>query len=102
MSTTNTTKIDYVALVKAIVLSYIDKNKYRVFLFGSRACGNARKFSDIDVGIMGNEALSSIVQFEIEQAIDESIVPFKVDLVDFFNVDSTFKKEVFKKIEAWN
>ena len=90
-----------VELVKQIVLNHIDTNQYKVFLFGSRACGNAKKYSDIDVGILGNQKFSVIKKFDIENAIDESIVPYKVDLVDFFGVDNKFKSEALKKIVIW-
>ena len=90
-----------VELVKQIVLNHIDTNQYKVFLFGSRACGNAKKYSDIDVGILGNQKFSIIKKFDIEDAIDESIVPYKVDLVDFFGVDNKFKSEALKKIVIW-
>lgn len=90
-----------VELVKQIVLNHIDTNQYQVFLFGSRACGNAKKHSDIDVGILGNQKFSVIKKFDIEDAIDESIVPYKVDLVDFFSLDNKFKSEALKKIVIW-
>jgi predicted nucleotidyltransferase len=97
-----TTKINYVELTKQIVLQHILANQFKVFLFGSRVCGNAKKFSDIDVGILGNCKFSTLLRFQIEEDIDESLVPFKVDIVDFFNVDEKFKKEALKQIVEWN
>ncbi|MDP4207572.1 MAG: hypothetical protein Q8928_02035 [Bacteroidota bacterium] len=47
------TEIDNIALTRQIILKHID----RVFLFGSRACGNARHNSDIGVGIWGSERI---------------------------------------------
>lgn len=94
--------INYVELVKHIVLQHVDSTSFKVFLFGSRACGNSKKFSDIDVGILGNKPFSTITKFEIEQAIEDSIVPFKVDIIDFFNANSTFKTEALKQIVEWN
>ncbi len=97
----NTVKINYIDIVKQIVLQHIDTRQYKVFLFGSRACGNAKKFSDIDVGILGNQKFSVINKFEIEQAIDESIVPYKVDIIDFFNADNKFQTEALTHIIEW-
>ena len=91
----------YVEIVKQIVLQHIDSKEFKVFLFGSRACGNSKKFSDIDVGILGNKEVSAIKKFDIEQAIDDSIVPFKVDIVDFFYANSKFKTEALKQIIEW-
>ena len=75
---------------------------YKVFLFGSRACGNARHYSDIDIGVIGNAKLSSIIKAEIEMELEESIVPYKVDIVDFYAVSAEFKKYALEKIIQWN
>ncbi len=41
-------QIDYIDFTKKIVLRHLPKNEYKVFLFGSRAVGNAKPKSDID------------------------------------------------------
>jgi predicted nucleotidyltransferase len=93
---------DYLKITQQIILKHIDTKNYSVFLFGSRACGNAKSYSDIDIGISGNKALSSIIKANIENELDESIVPYKVDIVDFLRVSEDFKKYAFKKIVKWN
>ncbi len=95
-------KIDYLQLTQQIVLKHIDSKMYKVFLFGSRACGNAKHYSDIDIGVIGNTKLSSIIKSEIETELEESIVPFKVDIVDFYAVSAEFKKYALEKIIQWN
>ena len=77
-------------------------DNYSVFLFGSRAAGNAHPMSDIDVGLLGVANFPVILKGEIEDAIEESIVPFHVDLIDFNLVNLSFRKEVLKKIIVWN
>jgi len=94
--------INYLDLTREIVLNHIDCQRYNVFLFGSRAYGNAKPFSDIDVGVEGSEKLSSIIIAEIEEELEESIVPFKVDIVDFSRVSTTFKQQALKKIVKWS
>jgi len=37
----------------------------------------------------------------MEEVIEESIIPFKVDLVDFTFVDETFKKYALQKTIEW-
>lgn len=93
---------DYLSITREIVLKHIDSSHFRVFLFGSRACGNARSNSDIDVGFLGDKPLGSDIIAEIEFELDESIVPFQVDLVDFSRVDNNFRKMAMKKIVEWN
>ena len=92
---------NYLDITKNIVLQHIANNNFKVFLFGRRACGNEKKMSDIDIGILGNEKFPLQLKFKIQEAIEESIVPFKVDIIDFFNVDGNFKEEALKKIVEW-
>lgn len=90
--------INYLELTKQIILKHIDNNRY----FGSRAYSNARHYSDIDVGVVGKDALSSIILSNIESELDESIVPYKVEIVNFTRVSDTFNHYAIKKTVAWN
>ncbi|WP_017258033.1 nucleotidyltransferase domain-containing protein [Pedobacter arcticus] len=93
---------NYINIVKGIILKRVPLQKYSVFLFGSRATGNHHNLSDIDVGILGKEPLPIFIKGEIEEEIDESICPLKVDLIDFYQVSDEFKKYALEKIEIWN
>ncbi len=93
---------NYVDIVKELVLKKVPASEYSVFLFGSRAAGNAHQMSDIDVGFLGETDFPIMLKAEIEEAIDESIVPFKVDLVDFKQVGEAFRAEALKHIVIWN
>ena len=73
----------------------------RFFLFGSRAMGDYSKSSDIDIGVM-SENLDKKTIFKIKEIIDESFVPFKVDIIDFSKADENFKREALKRIVQWN
>jgi len=93
---------DYIDIVKQIVLKHIPKDNFAVFLFGSRAVGNDKPLSDIDVGILGLEPLPTLIKADLETALEESIVPYKIDLIDFYQVDKAFKKEALSTIQLWN
>ena len=93
---------DYIEIVKRIVLKHIPKDNFAVFLFGSRAVGNAKPLSDIDIGILGLEPLPTIIKVDLESDLEESIVPYKIDLIDFYQVDKDFKKEALNTIQIWN
>ena len=90
---------DYIDIVKQIVLKHIPKDNFAVFLFGSRAVGNAKPLSDIDIGILGLEPLPTIIKVDLESDLEESIVPYKIDLIDFYQVDKDFKKEALNTIQ---
>jgi len=93
---------DYIDIVKQIVLKHIPRDNFAVFLFGSRAVGNAKPLSDIDIGILGSEPLPTIIKVDLESDLEESIVPYKIDLIDFYQVDKDFKKEALNTIQIWN
>ena len=95
-------KLEYINIVKQIVLKHVPNNEFAVFLFGSRAAGNSNSLSDIDVGILGIEPLPTSILANLESDLEESIVPFKIDLIDFYQVDKAFKNEALSTGQIWN
>lgn len=91
----------YLKIIKEIVLSEINADEHLVFLFGSRVHKNDDKAADVDVGIVGDKPIGNIY-YRIKRKIDDSIVPYKVDVVDFSLTDENFKKIAVKEIEIWN
>ena len=66
------------------VLSVLKKNTKikQVILFGSRAKGNFRQGSDVDIALKGEGLkLKDILEASIE--IDELLLPYKFDLIIF-------------------
>lgn len=51
----------------------------RVILYGSRAKGNYRNNSDIDLALVGKK-LDLSTQFKIETDLDNLLLPYKIDL----------------------
>ena len=92
----------YLLMLKEIVLSLIDQDKVVVFLFGSRASGHARSRTDVDIGLWSQETLPRQLYHRIRNAVDDSIIPYKVDIVDFTRVDPEFKIIALKDIEIWH
>lgn len=92
----------YLDIIKRIVLSKIDKKEVFVFLFGSRSSAFHLPTADVDIGLWSRKNLSHKIYHQIRNALDESIVPLKVDIIDFSNVDNSFKKTALKQIEIWN
>jgi|SaaInlLV_10m_DNA_2_1039722.scaffolds.fasta_scaffold47214_1 predicted nucleotidyltransferase len=64
---------------------------HRAFIFGSRSTDSHRKYSDIDLGITGSTPLDSTTFFTIESALEDSDLPYRVDLVDFARVSPRFR-----------
>ncbi len=92
----------YLKIVKDIILEKASDFKCKVFLFGSRASNNYKFGADFDIGIegLGDNDFFRIKYQALEQ-LEESIVPYKIDIVNFDEVGEDFKKEAYKKIEIW-
>ncbi len=91
----------YLNLVREIVLSIVDTNACAVFLFGSWARRSHKQSSDIDIGIWGSQPLGKTYH-RLMQAIEDSIVPYPVDIVDFFNADEAFRRDALEGAIVWN
>jgi len=50
-----------------------------VILYGSRARGNYRNGSDIDLALVGKE-LDLTTLFKVETELDDLLLPYKIDL----------------------
>jgi len=86
--------------IKKVLFENIDKNKFKVFLFGSRVMGNYRKNSDYDIWIIWNKRLTFQELMKLKNKLRE--LPYLIDLVDFKAVDSDFSKIALNKIKKWN
>lgn len=54
----------------------------RVFVFGSRARGDAHRHSDLDLLLVSARPLPLTRLFRLEEAFEYSDLPFRVDVVD--------------------
>lgn len=66
-------------------------------MFGSRANGQARSVSDLDVAILGDQPLSLQVMGDLREAFEESDLPFRVDLVDWAITSDEFRQIIQKQ-----
>lgn len=67
----------------------------RIYLFGSRARGNAEYSSDFDIAIDDEKPTTELLDI-IEEQIEKFIGLFKFDLVFLKDVDEEFRKIVLK------
>ena len=64
----------------------------QVWAYGSRVDGTAHDGSDLDLAIVGEGDICAL-----KSALQESNIPFLVDVVKFDNLPESFKKEILKK-----
>jgi predicted nucleotidyltransferase len=76
-----------------------------LFLFGSRAGKEegVHSRSDYDIGYFGDSLPSASQLAELKETFEELPIPAHVDLVDFAQVTTQFKRLVLesKKVEIW-
>ena len=59
--------------------------------FGSRVRWTAKPYSDLDLALMTNQPLSLDQAAQLREALDETTLPFKVDVVDWSSTSETFR-----------
>ncbi len=73
----------------------------RVWLFGSCARGDAKRFSDIDIAVEAEGRLSGMAWAAIDDAIETSTIPCDVDVVDLADVSDAFRARVMAEAVEW-
>lgn len=80
----------YLDLVRAIVHRMAPQCEVRIF--GSRVRGTARKYSDIDLAIVGSGRLPDHLISDLQQAFSESDLPYRVDVVDWHELSHDLQR----------
>ncbi len=88
--------------VRSIVFRYLEGRNVTVYLFGSHARGSARRASDIDVAIDASEPLPPGLLTRLRDELEESTIPYQVDVVDLRDVSPEFRKSVEREGLRWS
>jgi type I restriction enzyme S subunit len=59
----------------------------KAILFGSRAKGNYKPYSDIDIALKG-EKLDLLLKGTIETELDDLLLPYKMDIILFKHINN--------------
>lgn len=76
--------------IKAILRRHVPGRE--VWVFGSRATRTAKKYSDLDLAVIGEVPLALGQLALLENDFDESELPFKVDVVDWATTSESFRQ----------
>jgi uncharacterized protein len=80
---------DQLAIVRSIAGRLLAG--FDVYVFGSRVAGRSGRYSDLDLAVRGPSALSLALRAEVQEAFDESDLPFRVDIVDWTLSSTVFR-----------
>lgn len=87
---------DILDLIKKTLEKHLNKDKFKFFLYWSRAKWNYHFRSDYDIGILWDEELDFIKKNDILEDFEK--IPALIDLTDFSRVSDDFKKHSMKNI----
>lgn len=83
-----------IQIVRAILKKILPLES-KVWVFGSRAKGKIKPFSDLDLAIDCLEKPLSIeIMADLREAFDESNLPYKVDIVDMNSTTPEFLEAI--------
>lgn len=86
-------------IVCAIVDAHLERQRVRVF--GSRAHCKAKPFSDLDLLVLG-KPLGYRLRGALEEAFDESDLPFRVDIAEAATLSLEFLVRIESQAVALN
>ena len=88
---------------RRLVLNILGTNlpqSTKVWVFGSRATGGARRYSDLDLAIDAGRPLTLDEIAGLTEAFSDSDLPYKVDLADWRNIDGRRQQTIMAELVA--
>lgn len=81
---------------RAVILAILERHlpHPQAWVFGSRATGRARPYSDLDILLTAPPRLSWDQRAQLVDAFDASELPFKVDLVNVDDLGAALSERV--------
>lgn len=80
---------EHVELVKHILAEHVPSCEVRAF--GSRVNQTAKKWSDLDLVVVGSDKLEKNIFHNLKEAFEESALPITVDVLDWHAISPEFQ-----------
>lgn len=74
----------------------------KIYLYGSRARGTNREWSDIDIALDAGHVLPRTDVYEIKSMFGESLIKYSIDVVDLYQVSELMRQEILKDKIIWS
>ncbi len=87
--------------VRAIATNVLAPYDVDLYLFGSRARGEAKEASDIDLALDARGELPPSVLARLDEQFDESTIPVRVDVVDLRNAGEPLRAKALREGIRW-
>ncbi|MGC8765498.1 MAG: nucleotidyltransferase family protein [Brevinematia bacterium] len=69
---------------------------FEVWAFGSRIEGTKKKFSDLDLVIIGEKEIDIYTLGRLKEAFEDSDLPYSVDVIDWNRIPPEFRNIILK------
>lgn len=87
--------------LKELVTGFLKNEQVTILVFGSRARKENLPFSDVDIGIIPHNGFPESKLALLREKIEDSSVPYKVDIVNLSETSQNFRKEILKDAVIW-
>ena len=93
-------KIDdqYLTIVKNIIKKHVPECEVKAF--GSRVNGTPKIYSDLDLAIKNSKKIPIEKIIALKDDFDDSIIPFRIDIIDWNAISNEFKNIIDKNCET--
>lgn len=90
---------EYKDIIVPIILKHVPQAK--IILYGSRARGDSKEGSDIDIALDIGTPIDKSLLSEIEWDLEDSDLPILFDIVDLAKISADMKKSILKDGIIW-
>jgi len=94
-------KNNRLSVLKQMVLHHLTNENVKVVLFGSRARKDNHTASDVDIGLLAAGRFNNIKITLLKEKIENSTIPYKVEIVNLADVSEDFITEIMKDAIVW-
>lgn len=85
--------------ISEVLHKNIPQKDAKFYIFGSRAKGTFKEYSDIDIAIqLPEEKLSADTLGKILLEFNDSTLPYEVDVIDLNSIDEKFKDLIYDSL----
>lgn len=83
----------HIDFILEVLHQNIPQKDAKFYVFGSRAKGNYKEYSDIDIAVqLPEEKLSADILGKVLVEFSDSTLPYEVDVIDLNAIDEKFRE----------
>ena len=98
---TATVENRYLEKIRLLTMKVMNGENTKIYLFGSWARGTAKHHSDVDIAIEYKEASNKRKIADLREILEESNIPYSVDVVDMKFAAEDLCREIKKEGILW-